>query len=166
MRVILFILSLWAFWLGLSGHYTALFFGLGAFSVGFVVVMKLRLSKVVPLRETFLPKSELKPFSAVRYLLWLSWQIVLSNISVAKIILSPRMNIQPHFVDVPAKQRTLLGEVTFANSITLTPGTISIETIDRNHITVHALTRETGDRAALDDMSKRVCAIEPMGEKQ
>lgn len=160
MRFIFLILALSAFWLGLSGHFTAVFLGLGAASIALVVAMKMRLSRVVPLREVFLPRSHLNPFKTIKYSFWLLGQIILSNIAVAKIILSPRLNIQPHFVDVSTKQKTILGEVIFANSITLTPGTISVDTIEKDHIKVHALTHATGDISSLNDMASRVCAIE------
>ena len=80
-------------------------------------------------------------FHALRYWPWLLGQIIQSALSVAKIIIDPRLPISPTMIKVEASQKTEVGIVTFANSITLTPGTIAVE-IDRNKISVHAITRE------------------------
>ncbi len=75
------------------------------------------------------------------YWLWLDWQIVLSNISVARRILSPRMPIDPRVITVEAGQKDDLDRVVYANSITLTPGTVSLR-LDGDKILVHALDEE------------------------
>lgn len=160
MRLILVILALFAFWLMLSGRFTLLFFALGAASVLGVILMRQRLVRVLPFREQFVIKSRLSFWKSIRYFFWLVGQIVLSNFLVARIILSPRLKIKPHFVEIPAKQKTLLGEVIFANSITLTPGTITVETHYKTYIMVHALTENTGNVVALNEMAQRVCQIE------
>ena len=125
-----------------------------------VVLMKVRLARVVPLKEAFLPQSTLKLGPSLRYFAWLVAEIIKANLAVARIILSPRMKVQPHLIEIPAEQTTLLGEVIFANSITLTPGTISIETFDKHHILVHALTEQSGTKEGLEEMGARVCQIE------
>jgi multicomponent Na+:H+ antiporter subunit E len=90
---------------------------------------------------------------------WLVWQIIKSNIDVARVILSPSLPISPNVVRVKASQRTTLGLVTYANSITLTPGTVSMY-LDGDIIEVHALT-ESGARELKDgEMDRRVSAIE------
>ena len=60
------------------------------------------------------------------YLPWLLVEIVKANVDVAKIILSPSLPIHPHLIRVPASQRSEVGQVMYANSVTLTPGTISL----------------------------------------
>lgn len=160
MRLILVALVLFAFWLIFSGHFTPLFLGLGIASVLGVILMRQRLMRVVPFSEQFATKSRLNFLKSVRYFFWLVGQIIISNFAMARIILSPRLNIKPHFVEVPVKQKTLLGEVIFANSVTLTPGTISAETGRKNYIKIHALNEDTGNVASLNEMSERVCQIE------
>ncbi len=159
MTTIFLILSLVAFWLGLSGHYTPVFFWLGGFSVLMVVIMKLRLSRVVPAPSGFEVGIKLRGTKVLTYWLWLLVQIVKSNWLVVKIILSPRMNLSPHFVEVAIEQKSMLGVATFANSITLTPGTISMK-VEGDKILVHALNQQTGDLEGLRDMGARVLAIE------
>lgn len=73
------------------------------------------------------------------YGLSLIWQIVLANIELAKIVLSPKMPIQPGIVIFNPGLKTDLSKTILANSITLTPGTLSID-VDGDTFTVHALT--------------------------
>ncbi|MDC0948435.1 Na+/H+ antiporter subunit E [Gammaproteobacteria bacterium] len=75
------------------------------------------------------------------YWLWLFWQMLLASITVARQVWSPRMPISPTLIEVRATQKTALGLTMHANSITLTPGTLSVEA-EPGRILVHALTRE------------------------
>jgi len=61
--------------------------------------------------------------------------------------------------EVPVTQKSEIAQVVFANSITLTPGTVTVESEDDNFI-VHALDFGDGDMEALADMDARVSAIE------
>ena len=69
----------------------------------------------------------------------LLWQIVLANIDVAKIVLSPTMPLQPAVIKFDPGLRTELGKTILANSITLTPGTLTID-VQGDIFIVHALT--------------------------
>ena len=82
-----------------------------------------------------------------------------SNIDVAKRILNPRLPIAPRIVRVNGTQKTDLCRVIFANSITLTPGTVSLD-LDEEDIVVHALTEEAADDVQSGDMDSRVTALE------
>ena len=96
-----------------------------------------------------------------RYLLWLAWEIVKSNVDVSRRILSPGLPIAPAVRWLPASQRSELGRVVYADSITLTPGTLSIDLRD-GWVEVHALNEESLD--ALErglDMHDRVSRLEP-----
>ncbi|MDB4225549.1 MAG: Na+/H+ antiporter subunit E [Alphaproteobacteria bacterium] len=78
------------------------------------------------------------------YWLWLLKEIVLSAIYLSKIIISPKLSISPQYVKIKSNQKSSLGFSIFANSITLTPGTITV--IAKNstkEIDVHAITQET-----------------------
>lgn len=71
-------------------------------------------------------------------------ELVIANYQVAKLVLSPRLPIRPGFVAVPLDARTDLEITSFANSITLTPGTISVYVSDdRKTLVMHAI--DTGD---------------------
>ena len=76
----------------------------------------------------------------VIFLLNLIYEIILANISVAKIILSPKMDIKPGIIEVPIRTKTHAGITGIANSITLTPGTVTIDISDDEKILyVHAI---------------------------
>jgi multicomponent Na+:H+ antiporter subunit E len=78
---------------------------------------------------------------ALTYFPWLWWEIAKSAWAVSKLILSPRLPISPTMTQVAASQRTTVGIASYANSITLTPGTITTG-VKGNVLTVHALTRD------------------------
>jgi multicomponent Na+:H+ antiporter subunit E len=148
-------LVLMALWLLLSGHYVPLLVTMGVLSCALIVWIAARLDVIdheaIPL--------QLKWFGYFGYLAWLGKEITKANIDVAKIILNPALPISPVMVRVPATQRTDVGKVIYANSITLTPGTVSVEVMD-DEILVHAVTREAADGLADGDMDRRVDAIE------
>ncbi|MDX1483972.1 MAG: Na+/H+ antiporter subunit E [Alphaproteobacteria bacterium] len=151
-------LGLWlvvfALWLLLSGHYVPLLLSLGAISAVLIVWIAARLDVIddeaIPL--------QLK-LGYVGYLAWLGKEITKANIDVAKLIINPALPISPVMVRVPATQRTDVGKVIYANSITLTPGTVSVEVLD-DEILVHAITREAAEGLASGDMDRRVDAVE------
>jgi multicomponent Na+:H+ antiporter subunit E len=145
---------LYCIWLLLSGYYLTLLLSLGALSALLATVIAVRMEIVD--HETYPVQLTWGVFS---YWGWLVWQIIKSNIDVARVILSPSLPISPNVVRVKASQRTTLGLVTYANSITLTPGTVSMY-LDGDIIEVHALT-ESGARELKDgEMDRRVSAIE------
>lgn len=145
---------LFCLWLALSGYYVTLLISLGALSALLATVIAVRMEIVdhetYPVRLTW---------GVFRYWGWLVWQIVKSNIDVTRIILSPSLPISPNVVRVKASQRTNLGLVTYANSITLTPGTVSMY-LDENTIEVHALTEAGARELEGGEMDRRVTAME------
>ena len=147
-------LVLFALWLLLSGHYVPLLLGLGALSALLVVTIALRMDVLD--REGY--PIHLSP-KALLYWPWLGWEIVKSNVDVARRILSPTLPISPTVIRLKASQKSELGKVIYANSITLTPGTVSID-IDGDKIEVHALTREAAQALRTGDMDRRVTRFE------
>jgi multicomponent Na+:H+ antiporter subunit E len=147
-------LALFLIWLLLSGHYTVFITSLGVVSVLLVVGVIRRMGllgeETVPLRLT--PRFQF-------YLPWIVWQIAKANLSVLRCILSPGPPIQPCVIYTEATQESELGQVIYANSITLTPGTVSID-IRPGEITVHALTQAAADDVRSGQMNRRVRAIE------
>lgn len=94
----------------------------------------------------------------IRYIPWLIYQIVLSNLHVAYLALSPKMPIDPQLIKFKSNLKKEISRVTFANSITLTPGTITAD-IEDGEFYVHALSRKTADDLMNGDMEKRVAHI-------
>ncbi|WP_119458467.1 Na+/H+ antiporter subunit E [Rhodospirillaceae bacterium SYSU D60014] len=145
---------LFGLWLLLSGHYDPLLIGLGISSCILVVVIAHRMDVI---------DREGHPidfgFGIVTYWLWLLLEIAKSNVDVARRILDPSLPISPTLIRVKASQRTELGRVIYANSITLTPGTVSIQLTDGT-IEVHALTAEGAESLRGGEMNRRVAALE------
>ena len=157
MRYIFFFVLSLALWLLLSGHYVihhTLIFAMGVLSCGFVVYLAGRLDIV---DEEGIQISLARHL--VVYIPWLLWAIIKANIDVAKRILNPKLPIAPRIVRVSGTQKTDLCRVIFANSITLTPGTVSLD-LDEEDIVVHALTEEAADDVQSGDMDHRVTTLE------
>lgn len=148
-------LTLFATWLLLSGVYEPFFIGLGVLSCVICVFFAWRMDVV---------DHESMPVHLTRrypgYLLWLMKEIVVANLDVTKCILAPRMPIQPQVIRAKVTQHNELGQVIYANSITLTPGTFTMD-IDGGEFIVHALTDGTAGGVLGGDMDRRVTALEP-----
>jgi len=156
-RHVLMLLIMFGVWLLWSGHYSfdhMLVLGLGVVSCVFVVYMANRMDIV---DEEGHPIHLL--FQLLLYIPWLLWAIVKANIDVAKRVLNPSLPISPCMVRIKATQKTDLTRVIFANSITLTPGTVSVELVG-DDILVHALTREAAEDVQSGDMDRRVTSLE------
>lgn len=142
----------------MSGVYSPLIVGFGAVS-SVISVFVIHCMNAVD--QDRIPL-QLHPLRILQYWLWLMVEIVKSNITVTKTILAPDMSIRQNLFKTNCSQKTELAQVIFANSITLTPGTITVETED-DHFWVHALSYSDDDPEALADMDARVLAVETGG---
>lgn len=93
------------------------------------------------------------------YVPWLFWQIVLANIQVLKILLRKDLDIDPSMIEFDPKVESDIGLVIFANSITLTPGTVTIFA-DKNRFFVHTLDPIFADGLDGGEMQSRILEIE------
>jgi multicomponent Na+:H+ antiporter subunit E len=147
-------LLLFSFWLLLSGHLDLWLMGLGFFSSIGAVLLSQRMGTIdregLPL--VLLP-------GLVRYLPWLFGAVIRANADVARRILHPRLPIGPEVIRVPVAQCTALGRVSYANSITLTPGTLTLE-VTAEEIEVHALSSEAANALRDGNMGRRVAIME------
>ena len=145
-------LFLFGFWLLMSGHYTFLITSLGVLSCLLCVYLTIKGkfldNETIPLY--FFPR-------LIQYTLWLIKEIFISNIVTAKVILLK--SEKPELFSVKATQKTNEGKVTYANSITLTPGTVTTQIKD-DVLEVHALTKEFGDDVRSSEMDKMVSWLE------
>ncbi len=157
LRAISLCVLLFALWLLLSGHFEPLLLALGAVSCVGVVAIAWRMDVID--REGHPVDLSWRIFL---YWPWLLWQIVKANVEVARLILHPALPIAPLMRKVPTSQGSELGQVIYANSITLTPGTVSVD-VEPSAIHVHCLT--PGLAADLDsgDMDRRVTGVEGLG---
>lgn len=96
-------------------------------------------------------------FKFLRYSLFLAKEIILDNIDVVKRIMKPGKTISPQVITLPANQNSDLGKVIYANSITLTPGTVTLELVDKQ-IKVHALSADGAERLKTNYMANQVPA--------
>jgi multicomponent Na+:H+ antiporter subunit E len=150
--VVLFVL-----WLALSGHFHELILiELGLVSSIFVVWiahrMRLADHEGHPIQMTM---------GALTFWPWLGWEIIKANIDVARIILNPALPISPVLFKVSASQKTEVGMVAYANAITLTPGTVTVDVDDAgSEFTIHAITREAADELETGRMDRRTVQME------
>lgn len=142
------------FWLLLSGFFTAFLLSLGALSVIGVVLLAHRMDVIDHEGHPV----QLGP-GALWYWPWLVKEIVKSGWQVTRLILDPRLPIEPTLARVRPGQRTPAGLAAHANSITLTPGTVSIDVGEREFL-VHALTREGAEGALSGEMDAAVSRFE------
>jgi hypothetical protein len=91
---------------------------------------------------------------------WLLKEIVVSSIQVSRIILSPKLQIQPQFITVKSLARSDVGQVIFGNSITLTPGTMTSSISESGDVTVHALTQDGADGVLQGSMNLKVALLD------
>lgn len=147
-------LALAAVWLLLSGHFSPLLLSLGLASTIVVVLIARRMDVI---------DHEGQPvhlgWRIVAYWPWLAWEIVLANWDVAKRILNPKLPISPTLTRVKATQKTELGQVIFANSITLTPGTVSVRLLP-GEIIIHALSEDGAAELVSGRMDRKVTQVE------
>lgn len=148
-------LVLFVFWLTLSGLFTPLLLTAGALSAVAVALFCQRRLRIIG--------HDAQPLHllirAVTYWPWLVVEIVKSSLQVSRRILEPRLQISPCFARVPLRQQTEAGRVTYANSITLTPGTIAVQ-VEDEQLLVHALEADSINELAEGRMATRVIHFE------
>lgn len=145
-------------WVALSGKIDPVHLGFGALSVGLAAWMTrdLELAQTLTVRTRPLGRVWLGP--ALRYPFWLLKEIAVANVQIAKIILDPRLPIDPVVVRFDSRLKASLAHVLLGNSITLTPGTFTVEVRD-GIFTVHALTEAGASATALGAMRARVAEV-------
>jgi len=141
-------------WLGISGVYKPLLFALGAGSVAFVVWMSKRMD-VVGVEHNPILYSWRLPV----YWLWLLWEIVKSNVDVARAALTPHGHVLPTIIKVPMNLGSAVGKVTYANSVTLTPGTVTL-LLEDDFLEVHALLESSASGLRSGAMERKIAWLE------
>lgn len=149
--------ALCAGWILWSGYFKPLLLGLGLASALVCTYLAVRMRKADGVGSQFKFLEHVHQLAT--YWPWLLLEIAKSNVDVAKIILSGKMNIDPVMIRLKAGQVTEMGQVIYGNSITLTPGTITVD-IDDGELLVHALTQSGADGLAEGEMDRRITALE------
>ncbi len=141
--------ALCVLWFTLSGRTDGFLLVMGAVSVLVVLVIVERMEIL---------DGEAAPFHrilfAFSYWVWLGGEIAKANIQVARAILKADLELTPRLFRVKASQKSDLGRTIFANSITLTPGTVTVN-VDGEDLIIHALLDSMSDPSSFDEMNRR-----------
>jgi multicomponent Na+:H+ antiporter subunit E len=155
MKSLALLLGLALLWLLWSGLFKPLLLVLGLVSCLLVVWLVRRMETV---------DKESVPLSlgwrVLPYWGWLLKEIVVSSLTVTRIVLAPQLRISPRVVRFRSLPRTEVGRVLLGNSITLTPGTLTTDIDEQGMVTVHALTAEGAADVVAGGMNRRVQALE------
>ena len=152
MKSFILFLILFSLWLLMSGHYNVLIVSLGIISCAFCVYVAKR-GKLIDdegLPMFFMPR-------LLNYHIWLFKEILKSNLSTAKVIINGK--VEPETFTVKSSQVTDVAKVTYANSITLTPGTVTTK-VEKGVFEVHALNSDFGNDVRTNEMDKKVTWLE------
>jgi len=142
-----------ALWLSISGVYKPVILALGAASVMLVVWLSARMEVVGTEHNPVLYSWRLAVYWG-----WLIGQIVSANIHVARLVFQPQ-RIRPRVIRAPLPQKTSVAKVTYANSITLTPGTVTLQ-LEDDFVLVHAIDEHSAAGVEDGGMAARVCWLE------
>lgn len=155
-------LSLFAFWLILSGHYSPAYIFIGLFCSALVtwlthdVIFYAKSGEASARYSSRVILSSL--LRVITYIPWLLWEIIKANIQVAALILNPRLPVNPALIKFKTEHKLNVTRVTLANSITLTPGTITVYLRENTYV-VHALTPKSASSIQNASMLNRSGAV-------
>jgi multicomponent Na+:H+ antiporter subunit E len=147
-------LMLAALWLLLSGLFKPLLMVL--------MTVAVLLTLLLTNRMNILDAASHPVSAALRYLPYWPWlivEIIKSSLDVSRRVLSPKMPVSPTVFEVRSSQQTAVGRAVLANSITLTPGTVTMD-VEGSRLRVHALSREAVDHLLEGEMDRRVTRAE------
>lgn len=155
MTYIVTFLILFINWLIWSGMFDAFHIALGVVSSALVAFV----SSDLLFKEKFTSRHLIQAVRFIKYIPWLMYQIILSNIHVAYLVLHPKMPIEPMLVSFKTKLKKDISLVTLSNSIVLTPGTITTEIKDKQYFVVHCISKKVADDLLTGEMEDRVAHI-------
>ncbi len=148
-------IAMFSFWILLSGEFTFILITSGI--VASLIVAYLS-------HDIFIGKADLKTetgrvFKFIVYVPWLLWEIILANVEIAYLVLNPKPLVDPQIVRFKNDLKTDLGIVTLAHSITLTPGTVTVEANEEEFV-IHAIWQKSADGIIGGEMQRKVKKIE------
>lgn len=163
--VIQFLVSL-LFWLLLSGHFDIKHISMGVLASVIVTLLTNDLFySIFSIRGMGDAHEEERIAYVIKvwlriivYAFWLLYQIILANLRVAYLVLHPRMPIDPKMMVFESRLKRSISLVTLANSITLTPGTITVDLHDDKFV-VHALDVESAGSLVDGSMRNRIASV-------
>lgn len=143
-------LAYWIIWLIVAGQVTP-----------YVILVGLLCSFTIAWVDLHRSPTPTRSFPWVHWLLylpWLLWQVVKSGVHVTRLILHPKLPIDPQIISYKPRLRTSAGLVTLGNSITLSPGTITAE-IAPDQLLIHSIDSESAKDIADGTMERRVSQV-------
>ncbi len=155
MSFILTFIILFSFWILLSGYFDFMHLFLGIISSLFVAFI----SHDLMIGDVNIRRGFKKLLRFIRYLPWLLYQIALANLDIVYRTLHPNMPIAPRIIKFKTDLKTDMGIVTLANSITLTPGTVTID-VKNGEFIVHAIAEKPAEDLLEGEMQARVKIVE------
>ena len=150
MHYLFILVFLMLFWMLLSGHGEPLILAFGMLSSLLVTLLIARMDSRDGEPATFRPG-----IRVMHYFGWLFWQVVRSNIDVARRIWNPSLPIRPSWQRLDTEVTTPLEKTLYANSITLTPGTLTTD-VREDHFMIHSLTPEGIEALRKGEMERRI----------
>ncbi len=153
-NMLIFLIVLMLAWLLWSGIYKPVVLGLGAFSCLLTLFLARRMGFFAHSSELLRMMRRLPG-----YWVLLVKDIIVSSWNVTKIVLAPQLVIQPTIVKIDSAALGEMGQTILGNSITLSPGTVTLD-IDDGQLLVHCLSTEDAVALQQDDIVERIKALE------
>lgn len=157
MHYLLVSITLYLFWVVLSGHFTPLLLTLGIISTLLVVWLLRRMDRV---DGTSVGANPGLALGLPGYGVWLLGNLIKSNIDVARRIWDPALPVNPSWTRLPVQVSTPLKKTLYANSITLTPGTLTAD-VHEDHFLVHSLSDRGISLLRSGEMERRIHRLDP-----
>jgi multicomponent Na+:H+ antiporter subunit E len=154
LRFLTTFLILFVFWILLSWHFDAEHLILGLISS--LLVTHFTGDLLITRKKIIFSLRKIVPF--IQYLFYLTYSIILANIDVAYRVLHPRMPINPRIVKFKSRLKSDIGQTALANSITLTPGTITVD-VKYGTFYVHALSDKSAEELLGGEMENKLMKI-------
>ena len=141
-------------WVAFSGLFKPLLLFFGLLSIILVMYLLKRMNLLSNKKNR-----SFRLFGLILYFFWLFFEILKSNYNLVLMILKPKSKVNQKLINVKYSQKSDVGQVIFANSITLTPGTVTVE-LDEKNFQVHVLDYNDKTIGNLQDMNERVTNLE------
>jgi len=158
-------ISLMTFWIIMSGFFDFIHLGLGVLSVASVIYVNYKLKTHRFFEDDMDDLSELRFTRAAYYIVWMVIQIIIAGIHVAKIIIRPKMPIHTTMLTFRVNLPSAHARMILGNSITLTPGTLTID-ITGDRFIVHAIDDKSYEAISSDKMPREVLKLFEKEERQ
>ncbi|PTD93676.1 hypothetical protein C9439_06400 [archaeon SCG-AAA382B04] len=155
-------LLMFVFWIILSNMFDWIHLSLGIISSLIVAYLS---HDLLFTRQNF-KKIPLEIYGFIKYFAWLLKEIVIANIDVAKIVLHPDLPVSPRIIKYNSDLESGLSQAIFGNSITLTPGTLTVDIDDDSNYYVHCLAKRHAEGLRDQEMEKRIQEVFKEGESR